>query len=546
MLLPSLLVTVFRMLVLPVEFEDRKFVQTQEQLQAEVNEVQRYFDRQFGGERTFRFDLAPVSPLPRALAWYGANRPDQRDFRLDEAVREACISASGCVENFGRYDNDGDGTVEAVCLLYPGPGEDNGGGEDDIWPQFGRLSANGGSRLDLNGKRIDGYIACPAGRPEIFAHEFGHALGLCDLYDTDGEASGGTTPGLWGLSLMDVGYNKGERIPDFTAVEYEILGLGRCDTLTSGTYTLSPLQQGRRYAKILTDNEGECFLFEARAGGLLVYHLDRSDAPAGFCERLNAELSARERWEYGAVNDNPGHPCVRIIPARPGATTLAGALFPQADAASFGSDTPARMRAWSGRAPGLALTGIRADAGGGNVTFKVIEPLELTDLSVYQDAAVIRWRTDGELEVLGYEVRWTDGTDSRTLDVAADATGCTIEGLKPQTGYEFSVLVHSTDDGRFSVGGAFTTKFYRSGTYPYIYLNGAARNADGSFPAGSRLTLRVFNAVGVQEIRWFIDGERLVPETDGRNTLTRPGLLRAQILYADGTSESIFKQIEIR
>ena len=36
----------------------------------------------------------------------------------------------------------------------------------------------------------------------------------------------------------------------------------------------------------------------------------------------------------------------------------------------------------------------------------------------------------------------------------------------------------------------------------YIYLGGATRNLDGSFPSGARIPLRVFNASGVQEVRW--------------------------------------------
>lgn len=543
-MLMSLLITVFRMLVLPVEFEDRTFTQTRWQLQTELAEVQRYFDRQYGGERTFRFELAQTAALPRPVAWYGANRPEQRDHRLGEAVREACSRAAAGSADFSGFDNDGDGSVEVVCLLYPGPGEDNGGGENDIWPQLGLLSANGGSRLVLGGKRIDRFIACPAGRPGIFAHEFGHVLGLCDLYDTDGTASGGATRGLWGLSLMDEGC-KAARIPDFTAVEYEQLGIGRCDTLTTGSCTLLPLQQGRRYVKLLTDRDDECFLFEARDGGLLVYHLDRSDAPAGYCDRLDDELTARERWEYGAVNDNPAHPCARLLPADPGATSVAGARFPRPGGTSLGSDSPAPLRGWSGRSTGMALTGIRTEADGA-VSFEVIEPVVLTDLAVYQDAAVLRWKADESLEPLGYEIAWSDGAEESRRALAADAVSCTIEGLRPQTIYRVSLQVRGTDGERFSVDERFVTKVYRSGTYPYIYLNGATRHADGSFPAGSKLTLRVFNATDVEEVRWTFDGERLVPEADGRNTLTRSGMLRAQIFHSDGSSESIFKEITVR
>ena len=550
-MLISLLITVFRMVVLPVEFEDRQFAQSRTKLQQEVQEVQAYFDRQFARgtagapAQTFRFDLAPTQRLPHPIAWYGGNRPEQCDVRLADAVREACAGAAdkGKVD-FGLYDNDADGSVDVVCLLFPGPGEEAGGEPDDIWPQMGWLSAGGGTRPTHGGKRIDRFIAVPDGRTGIFAHEFGHALGLPDLYDTDGEASGGTTRGLWGISLMDEGC-KGATIPDFTAIEYELLGLGRCDTLRTGSYVFAPLCEGGGYGKILTDREGECFLLEAREGGLLVYHIDRSEAPAGFCERLNAELTARERWENGAVNDNPEHPCARILPADQAATTVGGAVFPQGGMSSLGSDTPVALRGWSGQAPALALTGIRVDADG-MVRFEALEPVVLTDLTVYQDAAIVRWQAAERLAVAGFEVRWTDGTDTFSEELPPTATSFTIEGLRPQTAYSVTVLLRCAGSDRFSAGERFVTKVYRAGTYPYIYLNGVPRNVDGSFPAGCKLALRVFNATDVAEVHWSMDGVPVKPEADGRYTLTRSGLLCARILHTDGTSESIFKEITVQ
>ncbi|MBO6238850.1 MAG: hypothetical protein J6N50_08640, partial [Bacteroidales bacterium] len=81
---------------------------------------------------------------------------------------------------------------------------------------------------------------------------------------------------------------------------------------------------------------------------------------------------------------------------------------------------------------------------------------------------------------------------------------------------------------------------------PYIYLNQIQRNVDGSFPAGSKIPLRVFNATEVEEVRWSLDGKRIEPEADGNFTLRRSGRLAAQILHTDGTSETIFKEITVQ
>ena len=99
---------------------------------------------------------------------------------------------------------------------------------------------------------------------------------------------------------------------------------------------------------------------------------------------------------------------------------------------------------------------------------------------------------------------------------------------------------------KFSASASFQTKVYRSGTYPYIYLSGASRNTDGSFISGARIPLRVFNATGVAEVRWYLDGAGIEAEPDGLYTIEREGRLEAEIIYEDGTSERIIKEIRIR
>ena len=557
-MLLTLLLTVFRMVVLPVEFQDRQFTTSREQQQALVKQAEAYFNTQFAAGQagahsnnkktkaleegmSFQFELGPAVTLSRPLAYYGANYSDRKDIRIQDAVREACNRLKDEVD-FAFYDNDADGEVDNIFLLTAGLGEQDGGGENAIWPQQGRLSAYG-STLTVKGKRIDAFAVCPEGDAGLFCHEFGHVLGLPDLYDTDGAGSGGTSPGLWRTSLMDEGCRQ-PVLPDFGAPEFELLHLGTCDPLAPGHYELAPLPAGRRYLTAATDQVDECFLFACGPGGLYVYHLDRSDNPAGYSQRHDATLSARERWELGAVNDAPEHLCLRLLPADPeGAGERIP--FPQAGFDSFGSDTPSPFRSWSGHASGLALTGIRM-LSGGIVAFDVVEPLTLTDISVYQDAAVVRWQLDPALgEVLGYTVSWTDGTEESVLELGAGAQSCTLEGLKPQTGYTFSVQVRSSERDRFSVGGSFVTKVYRGGTYPYIYLSNVPRSSDGSFPPGSKIPLRVFNASDVQEVRWSLGGVRIRPEADGNYTLRRSGTLKAEIIHTDGTSEVIIKQINV-
>ena len=207
-LLLILIAGVFRMVVLPVQFEDREPGSTRTQQQELVGQAQAYFDRQFDGSgQSFRFELAPAVTLKHPTAWYGANNPDRKDIRIGDAVREACLQVQREVD-WAALDNDSDGVVDLVVLLFAGTGENESGDEDDIYPHQDRLSASG-STFAVGGRTVDRYAVAPEGRLGFFCHEFGHALGLPDLYDTDGAGSGGTARGLWGTSVMDEGCREG-------------------------------------------------------------------------------------------------------------------------------------------------------------------------------------------------------------------------------------------------------------------------------------------------------------------------------------------------
>src|SRR4029077_4121176 len=107
-------------------------------------------------------------------------------------------------EDWSEFDRDRDGYVDMVWLLHAGAGAEVSGDKNDFWSITSRMSATwrdgsayltaqpvaGGSGLFY---RIDRFSTVPelsgirpGRRAEIgvFCHEFGHALGLPDLYDT--------------------------------------------------------------------------------------------------------------------------------------------------------------------------------------------------------------------------------------------------------------------------------------------------------------------------------------------------------------------------
>ena len=136
----------------------------------------------------------------------------------DDLVREAVAALVDDLD-FTQYDNDDDGTIDALGIIYAGGGPHDGcaGGvtADNLWPHSGRI-ANPGPTVTADGDTINPFIinseltyplsALPGIVPAdctvrqtigLFAHELGHSLGLPDLYDDDASPNGGSGVDVW-------------------------------------------------------------------------------------------------------------------------------------------------------------------------------------------------------------------------------------------------------------------------------------------------------------------------------------------------------------
>lgn len=345
-------------LLILVQFKDKSFTYTHDDVNNMMNQEGYSAFGATGSGRDFYFDSSnglfepvfdvygPVT-LTKDYSYYGANDKNGDDKYPHIAVEEAC-KALGNEIDFSNYDNDGDGKVDLVYMFYAGFGEadDEQGDTNTIWPHQWNLSEAGNS-FQLDGVTIDRYacsnerIGYGSSRGNLdgigaICHEFGHAMGLPDFYDTD-YTTNGNAGGLYDFSTMCGGsYNNDSRTPPYFNVEERIL-LGWVSESeafqefpASGNYTIPALrpENGQAVAyKTPTDMDGEYFVYECRGNqgwdaynpgsGLVVYHVDKSSRKVSISGA--GSVAASYLWtnwdEYNAINENGSHPCFYIIPA---------------------------------------------------------------------------------------------------------------------------------------------------------------------------------------------------------------------------------------
>jgi immune inhibitor A len=248
-------------------------------------------------------------------------------------VVDACMLADPYI-NFAQFDEDANDTVDALFVVHAGPGAEETGDTLDIWSHQWQLSNTNsgcpGAYLTNDGVYVDYYSMEPerfeteSGRITVgvFAHEFGHILGLPDLYDYDN-----STYGIGIFGLMGAGSWGQETSADLpgsspshccawskyqlgfvTPIEIDRMGIAKREG-----ESVPPAATSATAYRLLEDlggpdwdwlgGSGEYFLVENRyrtgfdtslpGDGLLILHIDDTETD----------------------NDNENHPLVGIMQA---------------------------------------------------------------------------------------------------------------------------------------------------------------------------------------------------------------------------------------
>ena len=190
----------------------------------------------------------------------------------------------------------------------------------------------------------------------------------------------------------------------------------------------------------------------------------------------------------------------------------------------------------------------------GSVSFNLITPVTVRMSHIFQDAALFFWTTDNSLQVESCDVIWypegkKTAENIKTARVLMHEDGnfnITVEKLQPATTYELIIKVKCTDGSLHSKTEQFTTKSFQKGVRPFIYLNSMKRGDDGSFTAGDRLPMRVYNATGVESVQWYFNDLRIIPDSDGFWHIKESGVLKAVVWYEDDSSDVIIKQMTVK
>ena len=193
--------------------------------------ARQYFKDASNGQYNPQFDIVGPVTVSKSYSYYGKNNSYGSDMYAEKMIEEACkLADSECNVDFSQYDNDGDGYVDFVFVIYAGYGEADGGASNTIWPHAWNLYTAAGRKCEVDGKIVDLY-ACGNELDYYskkhtgigtFCHEFSHVLGLPDLYVTNRASH--TTMNEW--DIMDYGpyNNDGNTPPTFSAYERFFMG----------------------------------------------------------------------------------------------------------------------------------------------------------------------------------------------------------------------------------------------------------------------------------------------------------------------------------
>jgi len=332
------------------------------------------------------------------IGWVTVSNP--HDYYGDQSMWEQlaadAINAANAAYpslDFSQFDNNNDGLIDGIAIFHQGPGQEASGSTNDVWSHTSSVYSN---NIVIDGVRADTYTIQPevlytstslisAG---VMIHEFGHNLGLPDLYDTDYSSDG---TGNWEVMAGGSWNNNGRTPPIHNAWSKSVLGWLSPVTLTNpGTYTLNNTYNSTTVYKVNTPTTNEYFLLENKqktsgtwdayipGHGMLIWHIDGTYIV--------------NNWSANTVNDDETHQGVDLEEADGTLTTAnsgdSGDPFPgTGNKTSFTDQTTPNSHSWAGANTAKPITSITESSG--DITFVFMGGATVLTADFYSSAQTI-------------------------------------------------------------------------------------------------------------------------------------------------------------
>ena len=268
-----------RLLVVVAAFPDRPLDHERQYFEGLVDRFVAYYREVSAGRLSIRPTVgSPVVTLPAARATY-VQHPD--------ALAHDAVAAFGAATS----DPAELRSADALVVFFAGPGREShveGGDPDDPWSNYTVVSPPPGATPLREACVIAEEEVPPFGNFGVLCHEFGHLLGLPELYAPGGLPHEGI--GVWGLMGQGTWLRLGERPPHPCAWSKLRLGWADVETIerTARGVRLPAVEETPRVIKIPASprRPEEYYLLENRerigadsslpGEGLLVWHVDET------------------------------------------------------------------------------------------------------------------------------------------------------------------------------------------------------------------------------------------------------------------------------
>ncbi|MCX6239784.1 MAG: M6 family metalloprotease domain-containing protein [Bacteroidia bacterium] len=465
-----------KLICILIGFTDKTFTKTKADFENLFNQIGYTADGATGSvndyysENSFNqlnLTVTVAGPFNAAhnMAYYGANNASGNDVNPGALITEAITLADPTV-NYSDFDNDGDGTVDGVYVIYAGYGEEvTGVSADAIWAHSSSISP-----LTLDGKIVSRY-SCSAElrgnsgtgitRIGVICHEFGHVMGALDYYDTDYATNGSYNgTGDWDI-MAEGGWNNNGATPAHHSAYTKIYTYGWATTtaLTPGAnITLDNAEQNSNsFYRLNTTTSNEFFLIENRqkqkfdsyipGHGMIIYHVDGNYISTA----SNGINTGSHQGIYPVCANATGVP-----PTTYGVINNAGLPFPgTGNKTSFTDFTTPNSLSWAGANTGKPITNITENTTNKTVSFTApifqippSAPSANPATNIIQTSFTANWNTSAT--ATGYRldvatnIGFTTFVSGYNDKDVGNQTFSSVTGLSARTKYYYRLRAYNT------------------------------------------------------------------------------------------------------